>query len=454
MDKIDIQKIVHEELSELTEDQKRDLLHDLEEAKVTPARVSKAFTKVADISKLMILNVEKYKSASDSNKPKFKKIAGDLTKKKKAAEAEANKMIAQLDRDVELSLEGIRKVIDEEYVKLKEKEGVPHYTKDGKEWTGPMHKMPNGKLMTQDPHNDDSEELFHKEDLTEYGGSEFSKITSLQNYLTIDLDKFEKGLKDSKHKAIYKKARKQFMRTVSDVAFEHSKLHEGTLNEALNAPKKFTVKKKIKVDGNIYNPGIYILKKKKAGGGIYLNTNNNEMLGAYTGTLQAANSGFFLEGKLNEEDYKYKKYVSKAFNKISDAMFEFRNAMGVKQLGQADPKLKKRLEAMQAEIFALRREMKSKGLTESEVNEATDVWKMFDAKQKLYGNAMDIENDLKNITATIKQLYKNMEQEAEPEGGKVADKYGKQLDKYEKMYKQRKSELKKVFAKIDKMEQY
>ena len=38
--------------------------------------------------------------------------------------------------------------------------------------------------------------------VNEYGGSEFSKITSLQNYLTIDLDKFEKGLKDSKHKAI------------------------------------------------------------------------------------------------------------------------------------------------------------------------------------------------------------------------------------------------------------
>ena len=76
------------------------------------------------------------------------------------------------------------------------------------------------------------------------------------------------------------------------------------LTEALNAPKKFTVKKKIRVDGNIYNPGIYILKKKKAGGGIYLNTNNNEMLGAYTGTLQAANSGFFLEGKLTEAKIK------------------------------------------------------------------------------------------------------------------------------------------------------
>jgi len=39
--------------------------------------------------------------------------------------------------------------------------------------------------------------------------------------------------------------------------------------------------------------------------------------------------------------------------------------MGVKQLGQSDPKLKKRLELMQAEIFALRRDLKSEGLTES-----------------------------------------------------------------------------------------
>ena len=68
--------------------------------------------------------------------------------------------------------------------------------------------------------------------INEYGGSDFSKITSLQNFLTIDLDKFEKGLKDSKHKAIYKKARKQFMKVVTDVAWEHSKLHESKINEA------------------------------------------------------------------------------------------------------------------------------------------------------------------------------------------------------------------------------
>jgi len=45
--------------------------------------------------------------------------------------------------------------------------GMKHYFKDGTEHKGGTHKMPNGKLMTQNPHNEDSEELFHKEDLDE-----------------------------------------------------------------------------------------------------------------------------------------------------------------------------------------------------------------------------------------------------------------------------------------------
>ena len=58
--------------------------------------------------------------------------------------------------------------------KLKEEEGVPHYTKDGKEWKGKLHKMPDGSLMSGNPHdkggsgpNGKSEKLFHKEDLNE-----------------------------------------------------------------------------------------------------------------------------------------------------------------------------------------------------------------------------------------------------------------------------------------------
>jgi hypothetical protein len=51
--------------------------------------------------------------------------------------------------------------------KLKEEEGVPHYTKDGKLYDGPTHKDASGKLMTGDTHTSKSEYLSHKEDLNE-----------------------------------------------------------------------------------------------------------------------------------------------------------------------------------------------------------------------------------------------------------------------------------------------
>jgi len=91
---------------------------------------------------------------------------------------------------------------------------------------------------------------------------------------------------------------------------------------------------------------------------------------------------------------------------------------------------------------------------EGKVNEATDLWKKFDEKQRLYGDAMDVEMELKTITKDIGQLHKDMEQEAEPEGGPTATRYGRQLDKLEKSYKKKKAEFKKMMAKIDKLEQY
>jgi hypothetical protein len=44
-------------------------------------------------------------------------------------------------------------------------EGVPHYTKDGELYTGPTHKGPDGRLMTGEVHTEDSEYLYHKEEL-------------------------------------------------------------------------------------------------------------------------------------------------------------------------------------------------------------------------------------------------------------------------------------------------
>ena len=44
-------------------------------------------------------------------------------------------------------------------------EGVPHYTADGKLYEGPTHKDASGRLMTGATHTEDSEYLYHKEEL-------------------------------------------------------------------------------------------------------------------------------------------------------------------------------------------------------------------------------------------------------------------------------------------------
>jgi len=49
------------------------------------------------------------------------------------------------------------------------KEGVPHYTADGKLYEGPTHKDAAGKLMTGEEHTEDSKFLYHREAFAEVG---------------------------------------------------------------------------------------------------------------------------------------------------------------------------------------------------------------------------------------------------------------------------------------------
>ena len=44
--------------------------------------------------------------------------------------------------------------------------GVPHYKRDGTEWKGNTHKMPNGQLHTGLTHGKTSVRLFHEKDLS------------------------------------------------------------------------------------------------------------------------------------------------------------------------------------------------------------------------------------------------------------------------------------------------
>ena len=73
---------------------------------VSKTKVSKVSSELAQITKDMLANLDKYKVAKgkgdEASIKKFTKIAGDLTKKKKRKEEEFEKLLLALDKNVEL----------------------------------------------------------------------------------------------------------------------------------------------------------------------------------------------------------------------------------------------------------------------------------------------------------------------------------------------------------------
>jgi hypothetical protein len=89
-----------------------------------------------------------------------------------------------------------------------------------------------------------------------------------------------------------------------------------------------------------------------------------------------------------------------------------------------------------------------------ELAESSKIWQQLDKVWKLRDEAMDVETNIIERTKELKQLYMDMEQEAEPGGGPIADKYGKQIEKLEKILKKDRAILKMYMKKIDKLESY
>ena len=98
--------------------------------KVTPRQVSKAFSDISKLSMEMLENLEKYKAAkksgNEANIKKYTKVAGTLSKQKRAMEAAMEKMITQLDKDVEYIGEGrlTEAPMDKRFAKEWEKNSV------------------------------------------------------------------------------------------------------------------------------------------------------------------------------------------------------------------------------------------------------------------------------------------------------------------------------------------
>ena len=68
--------------------------------------------------------------------------------------------------------------------------------------------------------------------------------------------------------------------------------------------------------------------------------------------------------------------------------------------------------------------------------------------------AMDLEQQLKDISSEIQQLLGDMEQEAEPGGGPTADRYGRELEALEKQHKDLRAEYDHVMNAIDEFDQH
>jgi len=515
--------------------------------KVTASSVSKAFNKVAELIKLLKANLEKYQSAEGKDKDKYKKIALDLTKKKKAAEEEANKLLTMLDKDVELVMsEGVNpkkaaKVIFDKLVFAKligqqnrrRAEGIIEFQLRAMNFGEGVNELNESMIGIKTAGNFKPADLQKALDKAKIKGYSMNRLSTTLTALKLDKKYFNDAKKIvddlglavmmakesvnetslSKLIPVVARAKKgakatgggygPFMkikgntwknmksnRIMHDAAlisflggFNDFQINENKLTEISKEEKaaqfkfKLFLKKGLRLsvkDGEdkLYN---YAQELDRLADDEYDEV--VDPLFAAVELVQDAGE----PGKNNVvKDKEYYSYIKSAQKHITTFQKNAKKAISGMKEGVNEGKLTeavydKILQAvpdsysyknLAADIAKMIKDEYgshnikpfikelSKLLKENKITEATNLWKHFDAKMKLQDEIMDIEMDMKNITATIKQLHKNMEQEAEPGGGKIADKYGRQLDKYEGMYKKRKAEFKKLMAKLDKMEQY
>ena len=129
---------------------------------------------------------------------------------------------------------------------LNEKEGVPHYTKDGKEWKGKVHKMPDGSLMSGNPHdkngsgpNGKSEKLYHKEDLKEnrkYNQEELLRLDLIARR-RFDCD-YEKCTDEQKAEVLKDKIKVGVKEALQEAKKEIDEAEFKGKEVALNKPKR------------------------------------------------------------------------------------------------------------------------------------------------------------------------------------------------------------------------
>ena len=96
-------------------------------------------------------------------------------------------------------------------------------------------------------------------------------------------------------------------------------------------------------------------------------------------------------------------------------------------------------------------------LNEIKIDEALPKFKTpFEAYKWIMGKrgeAMDIEDEMRETSAEIQSAYGEMEQEAEAGGGPIADRYGKEIEALENKHKELRAQFAAIMAEIDEYDQ-
>jgi len=449
------------------------------------SKYEKALKKEQTLSSLLLVNLEKYKAAKAKGDEKaiakHTKIAGQIGKKKAKATKDASAAykayedkISGLHSDAELE-------IDEGTLTEALARGLKPLLKLG--------SKVSWNTMSEDALLDLSEKFEEIDD---------EDADSIASHLNMSIELRQDGYRGDATKKM-----KQFNKACADAlrgrsvksAFEN--VNEASLNSTQKAAAKMNnevrvIKKAMK---NIQKISKDITPKGNNAWGNYILRGINSLLDNFTiletvyqnlisnkeddaidsikrFEIDSINEALTLDGDGN---YKYKKYVTKAFHKIHDAMFEFRHAMGVKQIGQDDKEIKKQLDAIHQAVVDLQNKLKSKGLTggltEAKLNEMdindpiliavrarqtalkkkAALPKVKKISTKQYYKLMDLESDIidrmKDAAKEYQKLDSEMNQDAGQKGSNWTDadanRYGGDLNKLQtKIEKLAKEKLK------------
>ena len=204
-----------------------------------------------------------------------------------------------------------------------------------------------------------------------------------------------------------------------------------SLEEANSKYPNFDLDKNIKYQDTSISSGMWRYTGKEQGGkGVYRNLSNDQFLG------------------FSSDDFDFfKKHLGSHFD-MSESLEEANIGLAdLEEVGYTDGDKAVAMHFNQ-DVVGINSDVDYKSYRKGFIQGVIDNTQGFILDERVdkideilderitYDDVLDLRSDKKDLEDRISQLYRDMEQEAEPEGGPIADRYGDELEKLEaKLYR-------------------